>query len=137
MSNRKFTNGDVMQHGWAQCHRAGLLRTLHAGHMPRIPAVSRGWGTDVTGNDPRSVRVYLAAEGDLRNTWWSLYSAVYMTVGPVASLERAIYSFHHLHHALTLSKLAFAYSAATTAADIEQKGILAAVRNLVVREMKR
>lgn len=46
-------------------------------------------------------------------------------------------SFHHLHHALTLSKLGFAYSAATTAADIEQKGILAAVRNLVVREMKR
>ncbi len=130
MSNRKFTNGDVMRHDWAQCHRASLLRTLHAGYMPRIPAVSSGWGTDVTGNDPRSVRAYLAGKGDLRTTWWTLYSAVYMTVVPVASLECAIYSFHHLHHALTLSKLAFAYSAATAASDIEQKGILAAVRNL-------
>jgi hypothetical protein len=82
-------------------------------------------------------RTDLAGKGDLRTTRWSPYSAVYMTVVPVASLERAIYSFHHLHHALTLSKFNLSCLAAATAADIEQKGILAAVRNLVVHEMKR
>lgn len=138
MFNRKSTNADITQHDWAQRDRATLLRSLHAGREPRVPAAaSSGWGTDVTGNDPRSVRAYLAGKGDLRTTWWNLYSAVYMAVVPGATLERAMYSFHVLHHSLTLSRLGFAHSVAQTAADIEQKGLLAAAHNSVVREMER
>lgn len=138
MLNRKSTNADITKHDWAQRDRATLLRSLHAGRTSRKPAAaSSGLGNDVTGNDPRSVRAYLAGKGDMRTGWWNLYSAVYMAVVPGATLERAMYSFHRRHHTLTLAMLGFAHAVARTATDIEQKGILAAAYNSVVREMKR
>lgn len=138
MFNKKSTNADIAQFDWAQRDRASLLRSLHAGRAPQAPAaVSSGWGTDVSGNDPRSVRAYLNGKGDLRATWWNLYSSIYVATVPGATLERAMYSFHRMHHALTLFRLGFAHSVAQTAADIEQKGMVAAAHNSIVREIKR
>jgi hypothetical protein len=138
MFDRKSSNADITQHDWAKGDRAALLRSLHAGRAPRMPAaVCSGWGTDVTGNDPRSVRAYLAGKGDARTTWWNLYSSIYVAMVPGATLERAMYSFHRMHHALTLARLGFAHSVAQTAADIEQKGMVAAAHNSIVREIKR
>lgn len=70
MFNSNSDNADINQHDWARRNRATLLRSLHAGRAPRGPAAaSSGWGTDVTGNDPRSVRAYLAGKGDRCTTW--------------------------------------------------------------------
>jgi hypothetical protein len=138
MFNRKSTNADILQHDWARHDRATLLHSLHVGRSPRTPAASSsGWGADVAGTDRRSVHAYLSGKGDLRTTWWSMYCAAYMVVVPGATLERAMFSFHRLHHALTLARLGFAHSVAQTAADIEQRGMLVAARNSAVREMKR
>lgn len=138
MFNRKSTNADITQHDWAQRDRATLLRSLHVGRAPRMPVIAAsGVGTDVTGNDPRSVRAYLAGKGDARTAWWNLFSKVYVALVRGATLEHAMYAFHRLHHSLTLARLGFAQSVAQTAADIEQKGFLAAAHNSVLREMKR
>lgn len=138
MFNRNSNNADINQHDWAQRNRAAMLRSLHAGRAPRPPAAaSSGWGTDVTGSDRRSVRAFLAGKGDARTAWWNLFSKVYVNVVRGATLEHAMFAFHRLHHSFTLARLVFAHSVAQTAADIEQKGVLAAAHNSVVREMKR
>jgi hypothetical protein len=138
MFNSKSTNADIVRNDWAQSDRATLLRSLHAGGKPKAPAAaSSGWGTDVTGDDPRSVRAYLTGKGDLRTSWWNLYSAAYMAVARGATLEHAMYSFHRLHHALTLSRLCFGQSLAQIAEDIERRGVLAAAHCSIVREMRR
>ncbi|MFC5550197.1 hypothetical protein [Massilia aerilata] len=132
MLNRKFTNADINQLDWARRDRATMLRSLHAASAPRAPRqASSGWATDVTGNDPRSVRAYLAGKGDLRATWWNLFSAVYMAVVPAATLTHAMYAFHRFHHALTIGRLTFAAAVSATAADLERDGIVTAVRNSV------
>ena len=137
MFNSKSTNAHITQHDWAQVNRAALLRSLHAGREPQVPvAASSGWGSNVSGNDPRSVRAYLTGKVDLRANWWRVYSTVYIAAVPGATLERAMYAFHRLHHALSLSKIAFVHSVADTADDVEQKGVLTAIRDLVVRETK-
>ena len=138
MFNKKSSNADISQYDWAKCDRAAMLRLLHAGRALRVPGTgSSGFSTDVTGNDPRSVRAFLAGKGDLRSTWWNLYSEVYTAFVPGATLERAMYSFHSLHHKLTLARLEFLRSIVQTAFDIEQNGVLAATHKLVAREMKR
>lgn len=135
---KKFTNADLPHLDWAQGDRATLLRSLHAGSAPRVPVpASSGWGTDVTGNDPRSVRAFLAGNGDLRTAWWGLFSMVYVATVPGATLERAMHTFHSFHHVLTLSRLGFAYSISQTAADIEKNGVLSAAQSSVARELKR
>jgi hypothetical protein len=135
---KKLTNEDLSQLDWAQGNRAALLRALHAGSSPRAPtAAPSGWGTDVTGNDPRSVRAYLAGKGDLRSIWWNLFSAVYVSTVPGATVERAMHAFHRFHHALTLSRLGFAHSVSRTAADIEKNGVLSATHSSVERELNR
>ena len=138
MFNRKSNNADIHQHDLARRDRATLLSSLHAGCAPEAPATtSSGWGADVAKINPRLVQAYLAGTGDLRATWWNLYSSVYMATVPGATLELAMISFHRLYHALTLSRLGFEQSVARAAADIEEKGVLVAAYNSVLREMKR
>ena len=138
MFNPKSNNADIHQHDWAQRDRATLLRSLHAGRALQAPVTaSSGWSADAAMQDPRSVHAYLAGKGDLRATWWNLYSAVYMAAVPSATLELAMISFHRLHHALTLFRLGFVQSVAKAAADIEEEGVLVAAFNSVRREMKR
>jgi hypothetical protein len=137
MFNRKSTNADILQHDWARRDRATLLHSLHAGQSPRTPAAaSSGWGTDVAGTDRRSVRAYLSGKGDLRTTWWNLYSSLYLAVVPGSVLADAMYSFHRAHHSLTLARMSFAHAVARTAADIEHKGVLTAAKSSFARELK-
>lgn len=129
MFNKKSTNADITKHDWAQRDRAVMLRSLHAGRAPSAPKVSSsGWGADVTGNDPRSVRAYLAGKGDLRSAWWNLFSTVYMAIVPDATLTHAMFTFHRFHHALTIGRMTFAASVRATASDLEQEGFVNAVR---------
>lgn len=138
MFTSKSNNADISQYDWVQRDRAVLLHSLYAARAPRAPVVfSSGFGTDVIRNDPRSVRACLAGKGDLRVTWWNLFSAVYMGAVPGATLERAMCSFHSIHHAVTLSRLEFARSVAQTSADIEQNGVLTAACRFAMREIKR
>ena len=132
MFKRKSINADIAQHDWAKRDRGTMLRSLHSGRQPRAPkAASSGWGTDVTGNDPRSVRAYLAGKGDLRTTWWNFYSAIYIAVVRGATLTHAMHSFHRFHHALSIGRLTFAASVSATAVDLEREGFVTAVRNYV------
>jgi hypothetical protein len=104
MFNRKSTNADILQHGWARRDRATLLHSLHAGRSPRTPdASSSGWGTDVAGTDRSSVRACVCGKEDLRTAWWHLYSSLYLVVVPGSVLADAMYSFHRGHHSLTLA----------------------------------
>ena len=138
MFKQKSTNADLTEIDWAQSDRASLLRKLHKGQVPSAPVVtSSGWGADVAGADRRSVAAYLARRGDFRTAWWNLFSVTYMSVVPQATIERAMYTFHRFHHALTLARLGFAHSVAQTASDVEHRGVVAAVRRSVARELER
>jgi len=138
MFKKKSTDADLTQIDWAQSDRSALLCRLHTGPVPRTPAItSSGWGTDVARSDRRSVAAYLAGRGDLRTAWWNLFCAAYMRVVPDATIERAMYTFHRFHQTITLARLEFAHSVAQTASDVEHRGIIAAVRRSVAREMER
>lgn len=135
MFDKNSTNADIVQHDWARRDRATLLHSLHAGRAPRTPAApSSGWGTDVASTDRRSVRAYLSGKGDLRTTWWHLYSSLYLAVVPGSLLEDAMFSFHSLHHSLTLAGMSFVDAVARTASDIEYIGVIAAAKRSFVRE---
>lgn len=105
---------------------------MHRVKVRPAAAVSSGWGTDVAGKDKRSVHAWLNGKGDLRATWWNLYSRVYMAVAPRADLERAMFSFHRVHHAVTLGWLSYVVSVRKTTGNIKQHGLPAAVRSAVV-----
>jgi len=108
--------------------RQAMLRGLHRAKVRPVAAATSGWGTDVAGSDPRSVHASLHGKGDLRASWWNLYSRVYLAVVPGANVERAMYSFHRVHHTLTLGWMGYLASVRTMARDIQQRGVLAAVK---------
>ena len=116
---------------WARRERQAMLRALHRATVRPVVAATSGWGTDVAGSDPRSVHASLHGKGDLRATWWNLYSRVYLAIVPGANVERAMYSFHSMHHALTLGWLGYLVSVRTMTRDIQQHGVLAAVKTAV------
>lgn len=62
----------------------------HVKARPAV-AVTSEWGTDVEGSNKRSVRAWLNGKGDLRATWWNLYSRVYMALVPGADLAQVMY----------------------------------------------
>ena len=69
---------------------------------------SRGvWMRDVSVLDSRSVKAYLAGKGDVRATWWSLFSTLHRVMAKNNSLEWAMYDFHKMHHAITLGLMTF------------------------------
>jgi hypothetical protein len=116
---------------WAMRERQAMLRGLHRAKVRPVAAVTSGWGIDVAGCDPRSVHASLHGKGDLRVSWWNLYSRVYLAVVPGANVERAMYSFHRMHHTLTLGWLGYLTSVRTMTRDIQQRGVLAAVKTAV------
>lgn len=137
MRVKDFGNTAVYGVDVAGGDRQAALRAMHRVKVRPAAATSSGWGTDVAGTDKRSVHAWLDGKGDLRATWWNLYSRLYMAVVPEACLERAMYSFHGMHHAVTLARLDFTAAVVQTAADIKRVGTLEAVRSLVLRELKR
>lgn len=128
MRIKKFGNTEIFGLDFAASGRQAALRSMQRAKVRRAPAVSSGWGTDVAGKDKRSVHAWLNGKGDLRATWWNLYSRVYMTVVPGADLEQAMYTFHRLHHAVTLGWMFYVMSVGKMTSDIKQHGLLAVVR---------
>lgn len=104
MKIKHFGNSDITSMDWAECERKAALRSMN-GIRLRKTATTSIWGIDVARSDARSVGAWLDGRGDMRVAWWTFYSCVYMAVVPGADLERTMYSFHRMHHAITLSWL--------------------------------
>jgi hypothetical protein len=134
MRIKKFGTTSVSGVDFAATDRQAALRAMHRAKVRPAAAVSSGWGTDVAGGDKRSVRASLSGKGDLRATWWNVYSRVYMALVPGADVERAMYSFHRFHHAVTLARYGFASAVAQTAGDIKQEGIVSATQRAFARD---
>ena len=135
MKKRLMSNADLKQVDWAQCERSAMLRSLHSKRLTSVVGdTSSGWGCNVIDGDRRSVHAYLTGKGDLRATWWNLYSAIYLMVVPSGNLERSMYSFHRFHHAMTLAGLEFWQSVSNTAFDVQQDGVMEAARKTFIRD---
>jgi hypothetical protein len=78
------------------------------------------------------VHAWLRGKGDLRMAWWNLYSRAYMATVPGANLERAMYSFHHMHHVLTFAWLSYLSAVHEMRDDIANRGVVAAVKTAVL-----
>lgn len=137
MRNKKFGTTSVSGVDFAAGDRQAALRAMHRAKVRPAAIVTSGWGTDVAGNDKRSVHAWLNGKGDFRGTWWNLYSRVYMAAVPGADLERVMYSFHCVHHALTVFRLGFAASVADTAADVKDYGFASAAQRSFTRGIER
>lgn len=135
MKSDQITNSNLRQLDWAQDDRAKALHAMQTA-APRTPCAGQtsGWGVDVAGSDPRSVRASLAGKGDARATWWKVFSWAFCNVVPGADLERAMYTFHSLHHQLTIARLEFLAAVVDTASDIERDGIIAAARRSLAKQ---
>jgi hypothetical protein len=135
MRNDKITNTSLHDLDWAQQDRARALQAMHSDALVRqAPAASSRCGTDVAGDDRRSVRAQLSGKGDARTTWWNVFSWAYMKMVPGADLERAMYAFHSMHHTITLARLGFSAAVLETAGDIERRGVIAAARRCVSKQ---
>ena len=134
MKKRLMSNADLNQVDSAQGERSVILGSLHSKRLTSVVSdTSSGWGGNIINEDRRSVHAYLKGKGDLRATWWNLYSTIYLMVVPRGTLEGAMYSFHRLHHAMTLARLEFWQSVSHTAADVQQDGVLEAARKTFIR----
>lgn len=122
------TNYQISGTDFAAGERQAALRAMNRSRLRPAPAGSSGWGEDVATKDRRSVHAWLCGKGDLRGAWWNMYSRVYLAVVPGADLERAMYSFHRIHHAVTLGWLSYLMSVRKTSADIRHVGLVGAVR---------
>lgn len=131
MRIKNFGNTTVAGVDFALSDRQAALQAIHRVKVRPAAEVTSGWGTDVAGSDKRSVHAWLNGKGDLRAAWWGLYSRVYMALKPGADLERVMYSFHHVHHAVTLGWLSYVVSVSKTTGDIKQYGLVAAIRSAV------
>lgn len=127
-ANHTDNSKTIIGTDWAARKRQGALRRMNRAKVRPAATACSGWGTDVAGSDPRSVHASLHGKGDLRAAWWNLYSRVYLAVVPGATVERAMYSFHRTHHAVTPGWLGYLMSVRTISRDIQQRGVLAAVK---------
>ena len=131
MNKTNFGNSEIFAMDWAAADRRSMLRTLNSGPRPRAAAVgySSGCGVDVAGTDKRSVKAMLMGKGDLRSTWWTMFSRVYVALVRGATVEHAMYAFHKMHHAVTLFHMTYAQSVRLMAGDIKTRGLLVALQN--------
>jgi len=134
--SKNFSNADIITTDWAMADRSAMLRRLHRARRPRplSTGLCSGWGTDVSGSDRRSVHASVAGVGDFRTVWWNCFCAGYMAMVPGATLERAMYAFHRLHHSITLSRMAFQVAVRATTVDVQRDGVVAAARRAAVRQ---
>lgn len=130
----KSANAPLVGADWAARERQAALCTLHRAKVRPASTMSSGWGTDVAGGDRRSAHAWLRGKGDLRGAWWNLYSRAYLTVVPRATLERAMYSFHMMHHTFTLGWLGYLAAVAEMRSDIETNGVMSAVKTAVAKK---
>lgn len=130
----KSANAPVVGADWAARERQAALRTLHRAKVRPAAAVSSGWGTDVAGSDRRSVHAWLRGKGDLRGAWWNVYSRAYLALVPGADLERAMYSFHRMHHTITLGWLGYFAAVREMRGDIAANGVMSAVKTALATD---
>lgn len=108
MDIKDINNQSIFSIDWAAKDRAKMLRSIPAPkpikHRFLAPGLStKGLcGQDVSVLDRRSVKAQLSDRGDLRASWWTLYSAVYRWLRPRSTLEERMYCFHKRHQGITL-----------------------------------
>ena len=108
MDVKDINNQSIFSIDWAAKDRAKMLRSIPAPepikHRFLAPGLStKGLcGQDISILDRRSVKAQLSDRGDLRASWWNLYSAVYRWLRPWSMLEERMYSFHKRHQGITL-----------------------------------
>jgi hypothetical protein len=129
MQFTNFGNTEIFGMDWAMTDRQTALQAMHHPKLRPATVASSGWGTDVTGEDKRSVRASLNRKCDMRTAWWKLYSRAYVAVVFGADLEQTMYAFHRMHHTFTLGWLSYVLSVRHTTADIKRRGLLAAAIN--------
>lgn len=127
-------NDPLIGSDWTASDRRAALRVMHRARLRPAATVSSGWGTDVARSDPRSVHASLHGHGDLRVAWWNLYSRLYMRLVPGADLERAMCSFHKMHHRITLGWLGYLGAVHEMRRDIERHGVVAALKTMLATD---
>jgi len=127
MKIKHFENSDITSMDWVEYERKAALRLMKSIRLCKTATTSI-WGIDVARSDARSVGAWLDGRGDMRAAWWKFYSRVYQAVVPGADLERTMYSFHRVHHAVTFVWLSYLVSVRLMTIEIRERGLLAAVR---------
>lgn len=136
--NKGDTN--LLSQDWAFNDRQRLLRSigiskpLKNGDIGGVSA-REVWMSDVSGDDPRSVKAYLASRGDLRVTWWHFNQQLHNAIFLSSTLEDAMYQFHRRHGAVTLWRLELAKDYHEIVDSVRKggiaEGIATGVRQLV------
>jgi hypothetical protein len=130
MKRIDIDNTNLAGHDWASSDRLRFLRSVTAGKTSKQTSIAgvdarAVWGTDVSGNDRRSVKAALVGRGNLRALWWELNQRVHNAMFAESTLQDAMYHFHRRHGLVTLWRLELAN-------DFWE--IVAAVRNGGVEE---
>lgn len=103
-------NTHLIGQDWASSDRLRFLRSVAAGKTSKKNLIAgidarAVWGTDVSGNDRRSVKAALVGRGDLRVFWWRLNQTVHQAILSGSTLQDAMYHFHRRHGLITLWRL--------------------------------
>lgn len=84
--------------------------------------------TDWVKGDRRSVKAYLAGNGDGRVLWWNINHLTHQLFRPTASLAKIMFCFHSRHHVITLLSLKYQADVQEAAEVIQSKGVMAGIR---------
>jgi hypothetical protein len=127
-ANHTDNSKTIIGTDWAARERQGALRLMNRARCT-LQRKLRAAGEPTS---PAAIRVRCMRPCTARATCarpsGNLYSRVYLAVVPGATVERAMYSFHRTHHAVTLEWLGYQMSVRTMSPDIQQRGVLAAVK---------
>jgi len=105
MRNKQITNENVWSTDFAATERRTALAKIQREFKPktarqRAQGLGYGvWMTDISSNDKRSVKAFLAGRSDMRAAWWNFSSYVLQKVNNY-SLEHAMCEFHRGHHSV-------------------------------------
>jgi hypothetical protein len=135
MRFKNFGNNEIPDIDWAAADRQAALRSMHRVKLRVGSAAYSGWGTDVAGRDKRSVHASLRGKVNMRLLWWKLFCRVYVAVVPSADLEQAMYSFHRMHHEMTLGWLSYVVFVGETCVALKRRGFLTAVRRAAAKRV--
>ena len=123
------TNENIYQIDWSRNDRQRFLASFQkvkqrASRSQKEMAMRNVCGTDVSGNDPRSVKAYLAGRGDHRVFWWKLNFGLHRLIKPSASLEKIMLGYHTRHYHLTCAVLDFLESYIALRKSIAAHGLV-------------
>lgn len=128
MKFEKAGETNLLSKDWASNDRRRFLRSIGCpkrakdGYIAGIKA-REVWMADVSGDDPRSVKSYLAGRGDWRVSWWNFNQQLHRALCPSSTLEEAMYQFHRRHGAVTLWRLELARDFGEIVDAVRNRGI--------------